>query len=204
MNIHPALVQSALRSDGDARNDIKLEQTKIDEIAKETKEILEQVPAEVDAMNRQFAIDSNELETVVVPVLDVDEISQIRSVFLSTQAACVRIREIRSNLKQCAPVVLSTLKYVRQVMHTKRHKFLMYLFDGKGAYLKDDVTIYDISGLFEPEEYHHADSLLVSTQRATVKHAAISTEQRYPGFMAFTQDFDRLIDLAWDVVTAHH
>ena len=88
-------------------------------------------------------------------------------------------------------------------MHTKRHKFLRYLFDGKGAYLKDEVTVYDISGLFDREEYKDADALLVSAQRATVKHALIPTDQRYVSFMAFMQDFTRLIDLVQDVVAAH-
>jgi hypothetical protein len=55
-------------------------------------------------------------------------------------------------------------------MHNKRHKFLRYLFEGKGAYLPDTVTVYDISGLFEAGEYKDADSLRVSAQRATVKH----------------------------------
>jgi hypothetical protein len=52
-------------------------------------------------------------------------------------------------------------------MHARRHKFLRYLFDGKGAYLKDDVTVYDVSGLFDKEEYKDADALFVSAQRAT-------------------------------------
>jgi hypothetical protein len=83
-------------------------------------------------------------------------------------------------------------------MHTKRHKFLRYLFDGKGAYLKDDVTVYDISGLFDSDEYKDANALLVSVQRATVKRQVVPTEQRHSSFMAFISDLSRLIDLAYD------
>jgi hypothetical protein len=70
-------------------------------------------------------------------------------------------------------------------MHARRHKFLRYLFDGKGAYLKDDVTVYDVSGLFDLGEYKDADALFVSAQRATLKRARIPTDQRYTSFMAF-------------------
>jgi hypothetical protein len=54
-------------------------------------------------------------------------------------------------------------------MHNKRHKFLKYVFDGKGAYLQEHTTVYDISGLFEKGEYKDADALFVAVKRATVK-----------------------------------
>ena len=55
-------------------------------------------------------------------------------------------------------------------MHNKRHKFLKYLFDGKGAYLIEHTTVYDISGLFDVNEYKDANNLRIAVKRATVRH----------------------------------
>lgn len=73
------------------------------------------MPAAADAINRDIALPdaAEEMVHAVVPVLSPDDMTQIRSVFLTTQAACVRIKTIRGSLKRRAPSFLETLTSVR-------------------------------------------------------------------------------------------
>jgi hypothetical protein len=145
----------------------------------------------------------DELAEVVTPSLTGEEIEWIRGAFFATQFICTQVHDLVIRTRQWAPVLVNVLSAVRDAMHNKRHKFMKYVFDGKGAYLKEHTTVYDISGLFEKGEYKDADALFVAVKRATVKKQAIPTDQRYATFMSFTQDFTRLLDLSNEIAVAH-
>ena len=85
-NFHPALVQSALRSDQVHKEDLEQERLRIKHVSKPTQQVwsnmLEELPAVEIAINK--ALVDDELAEVVVPVLSTEEIDWIRSVFLST------------------------------------------------------------------------------------------------------------------------
>lgn len=190
-NIHPAIAQSALRSLS-SKDAHEKEQALIRSIDRSAwlawEAVLDQLPAADDAINK--AIIDDALTEVVVPYLTEEEIEWIRGIFLSTQALCLRVHALIMQLKCWAPVLTTTLDLVRQVTHDKKHKLLRYIFDGKGAYLKEHTTVYNISGIFEPAEYEDANGLFVGLRRATVKKQVKPTDYRYDAFVIFVQDFN--------------
>jgi hypothetical protein len=54
------------------------------------------------------------------------------------------------------PSLKAKLLRTRNSLKNAKHKFFRYVFNDKGACGPDQSTVYDISNIFEEDEYRHA------------------------------------------------
>lgn len=166
-NIHPALLERALKSDEDRQAELAAIKLSI-EAANQFHEELEQaLTMATHSLLEEYDGDTYEKQAVV-PELSEDERHWIREAILQSQAVQDKVVRLCDGHLKGMPVRKAVLHKIRDTIYNGKHKLFRYIFDGKGAYRQNQSTVYNLCDLLDEEEYKNANHLFISLKRATV------------------------------------